>query len=42
VYICFCTGSVYLDSTYIIQMMHGSEWTLKYDVPEVENREGAA
>ena len=21
----------------IIQMMHGSEWTLKYDEPEVEN-----
>ena len=20
-----------------IQMMHGSEWTLKYDEPEVEN-----
>ena len=27
----------------IIQMMHGSEWTLKYDEPEVENaHEGAA
>ena len=26
----------------IIQMMHGSEWTLKYDEPEVENaHEGA-
>jgi len=22
---------------YSIQMMHGSEWTLKYDKPEVEN-----
>jgi len=22
---------------HIIQMMHGSEWTLKYDEPEVEN-----
>jgi len=21
----------------IVQMMHGSEWTLKYDEPEIEN-----
>ena len=25
------------NSIYIIQVMHGSEWTLKYDEPEVEN-----
>jgi len=28
------TTSLYAD---IIQMMHGSEWTLKYDEPEIEN-----
>jgi len=21
----------------IVQMMHGSDWTLKYDEPEIEN-----
>ena len=30
-----CTSSYFLHD--IIQMMHGSEWTLKYDEPKVEN-----
>jgi len=37
VYECHMNGVTELKQRFVIQMMHSSKWTLKYDEPEVEN-----
>ena len=37
VYECHMNGVTELKQRFVIQMMHSSKWTLKYDDPEVEN-----